>query len=191
MGENKGGMPIVRNAHYSTARHMHYSIARHAGWLCYSRKWYLVMLTTIPYFVEFHILGIGHLWQHHWMMIWLRSAIGAVGCESPQDKGDTYFSFSYGWALVPWLGHWWFCCRDGLWVEDFGCHSWLQVGFWKVSQSDSCLHLEEGWYFEKDNVCFQRCRCYGQMLLGIHTSCAGVLFYSLDVGCHFQPVVAW
>ena len=25
--------------------------------------------------------------------------------------------------------------------------------------------------------------------LGIHASCAGVLFYSLDVNCHFPPVV--
>ena len=36
-----------------------------------------------------------------------------------------------------------------------------------------------------------RCPCCCQMLLGIHTTCAGVLFSSLDVGCHFPPVVAW
>ena len=30
-----------------------------------------------------------------------------------------------------------------------------------------------------DNECFSRCRCYCQMLLGIHTPCARVLFSSL------------
>ena len=36
------------------------------------------MLPTLPCFVEFHILVIGHLWQHYWMINWLWSAIGAV-----------------------------------------------------------------------------------------------------------------
>ena len=45
---------------------------------CFRMSW-LVMLTTLPCFVGYHILVIGHLWQHHWMMIWLWSAIGAVG----------------------------------------------------------------------------------------------------------------
>ena len=66
---------------------------------------------------------------------------------------------------------------DGLWVEDFGCHSWLQVG------SEQLLLLLRGGsvFWREDNECFQRCRSCGQMLLGIHTSCAEVLFPSLDV----------
>ena len=53
-----------------------------------------------------------------------------------------------------------------------------------------CFCLEEGWYFEEDNECFSRCRCCCQMLLGINTPCARVLFSSLDVCSHFPPVVA-
>ena len=41
-------------------------------------RW-LILLTTLPCFVEYDILAIGHLWQHHWMMIWMWSAIGAIG----------------------------------------------------------------------------------------------------------------
>ena len=36
-------------------------------------------LLTFQGFVGYHILVIGHPWQHHWMKIWLWSAIGAVG----------------------------------------------------------------------------------------------------------------
>ena len=43
------------------------------------RKCWLVMLTTLPYFIEYHILVIGHLWQHHWMITRLWLEIGAVG----------------------------------------------------------------------------------------------------------------
>ena len=62
------------------------------------------MLTTLPCFVEFHIFGIGHLWQIHWMMIWLWSVIGALGGVCwwiPARHGDAYFSFSYGGPLFP------------------------------------------------------------------------------------------
>ena len=45
---------------------------------CFRMSW-LVMWTTLPCFVGYHILVIGHPWQHRWMMIWLWSAIGAVG----------------------------------------------------------------------------------------------------------------
>ena len=76
-------------------------------------------------------------------------------------------------------------------VEDFGCHSWLQVDVWEASQSNCCLCLDEGWHFEKDNECFSRCRYCCQMLLGIYTPCARVLFSSLDVCSHFSPIVAW
>ena len=51
------------------------------------------------------------------------------------------------------------------------------------------LQLPGGLVFEEDNECFWRCRCCCQMLLGIHSSCAGVLFSSLDVRCHFRHVV--
>ena len=152
------------------------------------------MRTTLPCFVRYHILVIGHLWQHHWMMIWLWSAIGAVGgaCWWIQvRRGDANFLFSYGWAFVPRLVDWWFCCGDGLGVEDFGCHSWLQVDVWEASQSNYCLSLDEGWHFEEDNECFSRCRCCCQVLLGIYSPCARVLFSSLDVCSHFSPVVAW
>ena len=45
---------------------------------CFRMSW-LVMRTTLPCFVGYHILVIGHPWQHRWMRIWLSSAIGAVG----------------------------------------------------------------------------------------------------------------
>ena len=96
----------------------------------YFRMIWLVMLTTLPCFVGFHILVIGHLWQHHWMMIWLWSTTGAVGgvCYKIQERrGGCLFLVSNGWAFVPRLGDWWLCSGDGLWVEDFGCHSWFQV----------------------------------------------------------------
>ena len=38
-----------------------------------------MLVCYLPCVVEYHTLAIGHLWQHHWKMIWLRSAIGAVG----------------------------------------------------------------------------------------------------------------
>ena len=38
---------------------------------------------------------------------------------------------------------------------------------------------------------FSRCRCSCQMLLGIYTPCARVLFSCLDVCSHFSPVIAW
>ena len=116
--------------------------------------------------------------------------MGHVGV-SKYDEGDANFSFLYGWAFVPWLVDWWFCCGDGLRVEDFGCHSWLQVDVWEASQSNCCLCLNEGWHLEKDNECFSRCHCSCQMLLGIYTPCARLLFSSLDVCSHFSPVVAW
>ena len=64
----------------------------------------------------------------------------------------------------------------------------------------TCFCLEEGGYFEKDYECFQRCRCYSQMLLGIHTSWAqwaGVLSTVLHrvwmsaATSQFPPIVAW
>ena len=69
------------------------------------------------------------------------------------------------------------------------CYSRLKVSLREVSYSNSYFCLEEGWYFEADNECFSRCRCC-QMLLGIHTPCARVLFSSLDICSHFPPVVA-
>ena len=66
-----------------------------------------------------------------------------------------------------------------------------KLAFEKAVQSNSCFCLVEGLYFEEDNECFQRYRSCGLILLGFHTSCAGVLLSSLDVGCHFPPVVAW
>ena len=53
-----------------------------------------------------------------------------------------------------------------------------------------CLCLDEGWHIEEDNECFSRCHCSCQVLLGIYTPCARVLFSSLDVCSHFSPVVA-
>ena len=53
----------------------------------YSRIYLLVMLTTLLCFVEFHILVIGHLWQHHWMMIWLWTVIGPVGGRIQAREG--------------------------------------------------------------------------------------------------------
>ena len=65
------------------------------------------------------------------------------------------------------------CCMwDGLGVEDFGCHYWLQVVIWEASQSNCCLCLDEGWHLEEDNECFSRCHCSCQVLLGIYTPCA-------------------
>ena len=153
----------------------------------YLRICRLVMLTILSFSVEFHILRIGHLWQHHWMMIWLWSAIGAVGkvCWWIQAKQVgclflvllRFSPYSLTWSLMVLL------CRWSL--------SWrFWVSFLTPSQSNSYLCIEEGRHFEKDNECFQRCGCCCQMLLGIHTFCPGVLFYSLDVGCQFRPVVA-
>ena len=50
--------------------------------------------------------------------------------------------------------------------------------------------LDEGWHLEEDDECFSRCHCSCQMLLGIYTPCARVLFSTLDVYSHFSPVVA-
>ena len=69
-------------------------------------------------------------------------------------------------------------------------YSRLKVSLREASQSNSCFCHEEGWYFEEDDECFSRCCCCCQMLLGIHTPCARVLFSSLDIRCHFPPVVA-
>ena len=44
--------------------------------------------------------------------------------------------------------------------------------------------------FGKTMSVFSRCRCCCQMLLGIHTHCARLLFSGLDVCSHFPPVVA-
>ena len=48
-----------------------------------------------------------------------------------------------------------------------------------------------GPFLDQDNDCFSRCHCSCQVLLGIYTPCARVLFSSLDVCSHFSPVVAW
>ena len=76
-------------------------------------------------------------------------------------------------------------------LKIFWCHYWLQVVIWEASQSNCCLCLDEGWHHEEDNECFSRCHCSCQMLLGIYTPCARVLFSCLDVCSHFSPVVAW
>ena len=125
-------------------------------------------------------------------MIKLWSAIGAVGGVRPmlvnpsKTRGMFFFSFSYSWVLVPGFGCWRYCCWNGLRVKDFWCYSRLKVSLREASQSNSCFCLEEGWYFEEDNECFSRCRCCCQMLLGIHTPCARVLFSSLDVTSHLS-----
>ena len=58
------------------------------------------------------------------------------------------------------------------------------------NQSNCCLCLDEGWHLEEDNECFSRCHCSCQVLLGIYSHCARVLFSCLDVYSHFSPVVA-
>ena len=113
----------------------------------YFRMCWLIMLTTLPCFVEYHILVIGHMWQHHWMMIWLWSEIVVVVGESKQDEGDAYFLISYRWALVPWFGCWWYCCWNGLRVKDFGCYSKFKVNLREASQNNSCFCFKEGLVF--------------------------------------------
>ena len=79
-----------------------------------------------------------------------------------------------GWAFVPLLVDWWFCGGDGLGVEDFGCHYWLQVVIWEASQSNCCLCLDEGLHLEEDNECFSRCHCSCQVLLPVLEYCSPV-----------------
>ena len=114
-----------------------------------------------------------------------------MGCTSLSLLVKVWVLLKLQSYFVPWLVDWWFCCGDGLGVEDFGCHYWLQVVIWEASQSNCCLCLDEGWHLEEDNECFSRCHCSCQMLLGIYTPCARVLFSSLDVCSHFSPVIAW
>ena len=40
-----------------------------------------------------------------------------------------FFQNSLSVKSSPWFGHWWFCCRDGVSVEDFGCQFWLSWAF--------------------------------------------------------------
>ena len=97
---------------------------------CFRMSW-LVMLTTLPCFLRYHILVIGHLWQHHWMMIWLWSAFGAVGgvCWQIQvRRGGCLFlvlvrlSFcSPTWWLMVLLWRWSLSWR--FWVS-FSISSW-------------------------------------------------------------------
>ena len=60
----------------------------------------------------------------------------------------------------------------------------------QVRERASYFYLKEGWNFEEDNECFSRCCCCCQMLLGILTPSARVLFSSLHVCSYFPPVVA-
>ena len=122
--------------------------------------------------------------------------IGAVGGgggyagESQQDKGMLISRSCRFEPLFPDL------VIDGSVVEMvselkiLGIILDCKLTFEKQVRAIAAFASKEGWYFEKDNECFQRCRCCRQILFVIHTSCAGVLFYSLDVGCHFPPVVA-
>ena len=127
-------------------------------------------MMPLPCFLEYHILVIWHLWQHFkwWFGFDCNSLIDAVMIDALMV------------LLLRWRQSW-----------RFGFHSWLKVTLREASQSNCCFCLEEDRYFEKDNECFSRCRCCRQMLLGIHTPCAGVLFSCLDVCCHCAPVVAW
>ena len=157
----------------------------------YFRMCWLVMLTTLPCFVLYHILLIGHLWQHRWMMIWLWSAIGAVGgvCWWIQARRG-------GWLFL-YLGRlsscflicllMLYCCWNSLRVKDFGCYSRLKVSLREACQSNSCFCLKECWYFVDDNECFSRCRCYCQMLLGFGHSYSLCLSTVLQFGC-LQPL---
>ena len=100
------------------------------------------MLRSLLCFVEYHILAIGHLWQYHWMRIWLWLAFGAVGgvCWWIQARqGGCLFLI----LLAPWLGYRWFFCGDGLGAEDYGCSSGLKVNLREVSHSNCWFSLNE------------------------------------------------
>ena len=51
-----------------------------------------------------------------------------------------------------------------------------KLAFVKQVRAIAASAMREGWYFEEDDECFSRCCCCCQMLLGIHTPCAIVLF---------------
>ena len=72
-----------------------------AGWLCW----------------RYHILVIGHLWQHHWMMIWLWPVISDWCSKwgmlvNPSKTRGMLISRSRTIEplIVPWFGCWWYCC---------------------------------------------------------------------------------
>ena len=118
------------------------------------------------------------------MMIWLWSAIGAVGGVCwwiPAIQEGCLFLVLVRlspcfltWSLMVLLWRWSMSWR--FWV------TFLTPGWLLKSLSNSCLCLKEGGYLEW----VFSCRLCGQMILGIHTSCSGLLLYSLDVDCHFH-----
>ena len=154
----------------------------------YFRMCWSVMLTTLSCFLEYQILVKGHLWQHHWMISdwWCSwdilvnpSKMRGMLISQSRTVEPLFPDFIVDGTVDEMVSE----------LKIFGVILDSKLAFEKHVRKIAASASMRVWYFEEENECFSRCCCCCQMLLGIRSPCARVLFSSLDVCSHFPPIV--